>query len=141
MTLGDIIKAYRNAHDYSMGDFAKMSGLSKPYISMLERDINSSTGRSIIPSVPTLQAVARVMNISLDTLMQQIDGDQLIDVTKTKTKKSYYLDPKTAKVAQELYDNHRVLFDASRKLKPESLKEVEAFIKYQLAKENNEDID
>jgi transcriptional regulator with XRE-family HTH domain len=46
------------------------------------------------------------------------------------------LNPKTAKLAQDMYDNHRVLFDASRKLKPESLKEVENFIKYQLAKEN-----
>jgi Predicted transcriptional regulators len=139
MTLGDIIKAYRNAHDYSMGDFAKLSGLSKPYISMLERDINSSTGKPIIPSVPTLQAVAKVMGISLDVLMKQIDDEQLISVSEDET--PYYLNPETAKLAQEIYENpqYRVLFDASRKLKPESIKEIMKFIKYQKAKENGED--
>jgi len=139
MTLGDIIKAYRNAHDYSMGDFAKLAGLSKPYISMLERDVNSSTGKSIIPSVPTLQAVAKVMGITLDALMKQIDDEQLISVSKDDT--PYYLNPETAKLAQEIYENpqYRVLFDASRKLKPESIKEIMKFIKYQKAKENGED--
>ena len=59
----------------------------------------------------------------------------------TDTSQGWYLDDETAKAAQEMYDKHRVLFDASRKLKPESIKEVEKFIEYQLAKENHENED
>ena len=49
----------------------------------------------------------------------------------------YYADVETATLAQELKDNpeYRALLDATRKLKPESVKEVMAFIKYQKAKE------
>ena len=50
---------------------------------------------------------------------------------------SYYFDLETAALAQELKDNpeYRALLDASKGLKPESVKEVMAFIKYQKAKE------
>ena len=40
MTLGDIIKRYRNDHALSMDAFSERSGISKAYISLLEkRDI------------------------------------------------------------------------------------------------------
>ena len=42
MTLGDIIKAYREKHDMSMDDFAKASGISKTYVWMLEKTTLSS---------------------------------------------------------------------------------------------------
>lgn len=38
MTLGDIVKRYRSDNHLSMDDFARLSGLSKGYISMLERN-------------------------------------------------------------------------------------------------------
>ena len=45
-----------------------------------------------------------------------------------------------AKMAQEIYDNpqYKVLFDATKKLKPESIKEVMKFIDYQKAKEEGD---
>ena len=48
----------------------------------------------------------------------------------------------TAALAQELKDNpeYRALLDATRHLKPESVKEIMQFIKYQKAKEKG-DID
>jgi len=44
---------------------------------------------------------------------------------------SYYLDPETAAIAQEIHDNPelRALFSASRKASPESLKAVADLIK------------
>ncbi len=55
-------------------------------------------------------------------------------------KRSYYLNPEAAQMAQEIYDNpqYKILFDATKKLKPESIKEVMKFIDYQKAKEEGE---
>ena len=57
-----------------------------------------------------------------------------------KENQTYYLNPEAAKMAQEIYDNpqYKVLFDATKKLKPESIKEVMKFIDYQKAKEEGE---
>ena len=41
MTLSEFIKQYREEHKMSMDDFAKVCDLSKPYISMLEKNKNS----------------------------------------------------------------------------------------------------
>lgn len=38
MTLGDIIKRYRNDHALSMDAFSERSGISKAYISLLEKN-------------------------------------------------------------------------------------------------------
>ena len=40
MTLGDLIKEYRSDHKLSMDEFAQRSGLSKAYVSILERNVN-----------------------------------------------------------------------------------------------------
>ena len=66
MKLGEIIREYRLINKMSMGDFARASGISKPYVSMLEANKNSNGGKPIVPSVETLQKVARVIGISLD---------------------------------------------------------------------------
>ena len=42
MTLGEIIKQYRDENKMSMDAFAKKAGLSKAYISILERNYNPS---------------------------------------------------------------------------------------------------
>ena len=75
MTLGEIIKAYRNDHKMSMDDFAKKSGLSKSYIHLLEKNKHPKTGKPIIPSIPTIKQAADAMGIDFDHLFSQIDGD------------------------------------------------------------------
>ncbi|WP_442944859.1 helix-turn-helix domain-containing protein [Oribacterium sp. FC2011] len=45
------MKAYRKEHHMSMDDFAKVSGMSKTYVWMLEKNINSKTGKKIVPSL------------------------------------------------------------------------------------------
>lgn len=49
MTLGQLIRDYRKQHHQTMEDFAQASGLSKAYISILERNRNPSTGQRPIP--------------------------------------------------------------------------------------------
>jgi transcriptional regulator with XRE-family HTH domain len=57
-----------------------------------------------------------------------------------KQEPRYYHDPEVAEMANQLKDNPdmRVLFDASRDLKKESIEEVVKFIQYQKAKERGE---
>lgn len=82
MKLGEIIREYRLRNHMSMGDFAKVSGISKPYISMLEADKNSNGGKPIAPSVETLQKVANAVGMPLDKLLRQL-GDEKIDLRPT----------------------------------------------------------
>lgn len=66
-----------------------------------------------------------------------VEKSYFLDENADTDKRSYYLDPETAMLAQELKDNpqYRVLLDSTKKLKPEGVKEVMKFIDYQLAKE------
>ena len=79
MKLGEIIREYRLINKMSMGDFARVSGISKPYVSMLEANKNSNGGKPIAPSVETLQKVAFALSISLDELLRKL-GDEKIDL-------------------------------------------------------------
>ena len=83
MTLGDVIKTYRMEHSLSMDEFAKRSGLSKGYISMLEKNRNPKTGKPIIPSILTYQSVAKAMSTSVDILMKTVDKEQLVSLEQS----------------------------------------------------------
>ena len=82
MRLGEIIQQYRARNKLSMGDFAKMSNLSRPYISMLEANRNSNGGKPIAPSIETLQKVSLAIGISFDKLLRML-GDEEIDVSSS----------------------------------------------------------
>lgn len=72
MHLGAIVKKYRKEHHLSMDAFAEMSGLSKAYISMLEKNEHPKTKKPISPSLNTIEAVARVMNCDVYHLVNQL---------------------------------------------------------------------
>lgn len=80
MKLGDIIREYRQTHGLSMGEFATLSGLSKPYISMLESNKNSRDGKPIVPSIGTLLKAAKAMNISLNEILSMLGENQRINL-------------------------------------------------------------
>lgn len=90
MKLGEIIANFRAEKDLSLGEFAKLTNLSKTYIAMLEKGINPSTEKEIVPSIQTLQTCASVMGITLDELVNKLDDDQKINfndnITKQDTK-------------------------------------------------------
>lgn len=46
MTLGDIIKDYRKTHHLSMDAFSEKSGISKAYISLLEKKQTSENRKT-----------------------------------------------------------------------------------------------
>lgn len=80
MKLGELIKSYRKIHNLSLGQFAEKAGLSKMYLSMLEKNYNPSTGKEILPSTTTFQKCAKAMGISIDQLLENLDNDQLVHV-------------------------------------------------------------
>lgn len=81
MTLGDIIKKYREQHNISMGEFASACALSKGYISMLENNINPRNNKPISPTLPSIAKVATGMGIELDSLLRMMDGQQPIQLS------------------------------------------------------------
>lgn len=80
MTLAEIIKKYRIENSLSMDELAKRAGLSKPYISMLEKNKNSKNGKPIIPSIRTYYKLAIAMNIPFENFLKLIDGDENISL-------------------------------------------------------------
>lgn len=76
MTLGDIVHDYRIKRGLSMDEFSRRCGLSKGYISMLEKNKNPKSGKPIIPSITTYVNVATAMGLSVDNLMSMVGKDQ-----------------------------------------------------------------
>lgn len=78
MHLGQIIKNYRTANSLTIEEFGQKSGLSRGYISMLEKNRNPKTGLPIQPSIVTIKAASMAMGLSLDELMRQMgDNEEL----------------------------------------------------------------
>ena len=79
MTLGDIIKNYRVTHSLSMDAFSEKSGISKAYISLLEKNKHPKTGKPIAPSIQCIKQAADGMSMDFDTLFKKIDGSVVLD--------------------------------------------------------------
>lgn len=75
MTLGDIIKDYRKSHHISQDVIAKRANVSKAYISILERNINPKTGQAPIPSLKTINAIAKATGKDFDLLFTLLDDN------------------------------------------------------------------
>lgn len=78
MTLGDIVKKYREDNNISMDNFSKRAGLSKGYISMLEKNKNPNSGKPIRPSLLTIKSIAMAMNIDVNDLIDSLDNQEVI---------------------------------------------------------------
>ncbi len=85
MTLGDIIRQYREENKISMDNFAQRSSLSKGYISMLENNINPRNNKPIAPTLPTIKKIAVGMNTDVDSLLKILDGKQKISLEDEKS--------------------------------------------------------
>jgi transcriptional regulator with XRE-family HTH domain len=73
MTLGAIVKRYRDEHGISQRQFAATCGLSNGFISMLEKNKNPKTGLPMAPSLLVVKKIAQSMNTSFHALIQQAD--------------------------------------------------------------------
>lgn len=83
MKLGEYIKDYRTKNKITMQQFADNAGLSKGYVSVLEKGKRPNSTQPVIPSVETYYKIASAMHISAGELFEAIDSDCLIDVSET----------------------------------------------------------
>ena len=134
MTLGDKIRIRREEAGLSQDELAhKLGYKSRSTIAKLESGVNDLTQSK-------LKAFADALNTTVADLLDWDDSDSS---DKKSAIKPYYLDPETARLAQEVKDDprYRALFDATRKLSPDAMKEVMNFIAYQTKKEEGQDND
>ena len=92
----DMLKFFRMRANLSQSELAEKIGVSTSTISMYE------VGKRE-PDFETEEKIADFFNTDLDTLRGR-------DVEQEK----YYLNEETAKVAQEIFENDRILFDVYR---------------------------
>ncbi|MHB9630836.1 helix-turn-helix domain-containing protein, partial [Staphylococcus aureus] len=86
--MGKYIKEYRDTNNLSMAEFAKESGISKAYVSVLEKNRDPRNGKEIIPSIPIIKKVSDTIGISFDDLLNSLDENQIIALNETKTEKN-----------------------------------------------------
>jgi len=104
----------RDAKGYKDSDVSKGSGVTKSTFS------DWKTGRSV-PKHDKLVKIAAFLGTTVDDLLagniEWNPSEQEI------VENDYYFDEKTKEMAQFLYDNpeYKVLFDATRRVKPEDL--------------------
>ena len=63
-TLGEYIRRQRELSAMSMREFARLAGISNPYLSQIERGLRA-------PSEQVLQAIADTLKVSAETLFEQ----------------------------------------------------------------------
>ena len=147
MALGERLQLARKANGLTQGEVEKSTGINRKTLSNWEND----TSR---PSTDDLLKLSICYHTSVDALLGsqfagqdetaflrfkgQTDSPFSRAVEKEHAKAGYYRDTAVAELAQELKENPdlRVLLDASRGLKKESLEEIKKFVEYQRMKES-----
>lgn len=76
MTLGEMIRNYRESHVMSQRAFARRAGLSNAQISFLEKGVNPN-GKPFEPSFDTIRKVARAMGTSPEIILTECDDFKL----------------------------------------------------------------
>lgn len=121
MTLGDLIKKYRTDNELSMAEFASKSGLSKAYISLLEKNKHPKTGKEITPSIDVIKKVADAIGMDFDDVFSSIDSTTKIVVNRSAATKCLHdsLEAIVEEAEKELLakqNNHIVLDDEALEL-------------------------
>jgi len=115
---GTRLKELRERRGETQSQLAEFLDVSQQAVGKWELDKAS-------PDDKTLIKIAIHYGVTIDYLLGFDNSPQ------------YFHDPETAALLQDLKDNpdYRAMLDSARGLKPESVKEIMAFIKYQKAKE------
>jgi transcriptional regulator with XRE-family HTH domain len=116
MFLGELIKAYREEHNnMSMAEFAAKCGLSKGYISMLEKNKDPRSNDPIIPSIITIKKVAEAIGLNFNELYNMLDDDSQITLDDS--------------IGEIISDDEMELLLNYRKLSPDEKNNVRIYIK------------
>ena len=80
MELSEIVKAYRAEHHLTLQEFADRAGLSKGYLSMVERGKDYKTGKPVVPTIETVAKIAGAMRMTASELLRALDGETVVTV-------------------------------------------------------------
>lgn len=78
MTLPMLVKNYRRNNHLTMQEFADKCGLSKAYISMLEKGKHPQNARNLKPNIETLEKVAHGMDMTFDDFIKALNADKVV---------------------------------------------------------------
>lgn len=128
MTLGDIIKDYRKSHNMSMDLFAEKSGISKAYISLLEKNKHPKTGKPIAPSIQCIRQAANGMKMDFNVLFSMIDGNvTLVDEKSPDTltaRDNHDIEKILDQTREQLLSQEGLMFDG----KPASSEAIDSIL-------------
>lgn len=116
------LSALLNEHNINQTELAKILGVS-------ESTVGKWMLMKSLPRMGIIQKLSDYFGVPKSYFLEE----------SAANKRAYYLDPETARLAQEVKDDprYRALFDATRKLSPDAMKEVMNFIAYQSKKEGH----
>ncbi len=111
-----VFKQLRTAKGMTQGELADALGITRSRLSMYELGQRE-------PDFETLEMIADYFNVDIDYLMGRTNKTTVLP-------ESYYLDPDARDLAEFLHKNpkYKVLFDASRKVKPDDIEFVKQLI-------------
>lgn len=126
MSVVERLNKYMEEHGYNKAEIARLSGIPYTTIDGLFKKGDENTKLS------TLKKLAKLIGCTLDELTDS-----------TTIKNSYYTNPETALLAQQIHDdpNLRILLDASKDLEPEDIKVVVDLVKRMKAKERGDNVE
>ena len=122
----DMLKYFRMKENLSQSELAAKLGISGSAVSMYE------VGKRE-PDFETEEKIADFFQTDLNTLRGRAN--------EAEQQPSYYLDKDSSDAAQFLFSNpeYKVLFDASRKVKPEDINLVAEMIKRMAGSSSDDD--
>ncbi len=125
MTTGDRIRNAREDKDILQQELANAINMNVSVLNRIEKGTRPIRDDELI-------RIARALQVSTDYLLgtsRELARDR-----------GYYHDPEVVSIANEMKENPdiRVLFDATRGLKKESIEEVRRFVEFQKAKERGD---
>ena len=106
-------KLRKSKEGLSQAKLADALGVTQQAVGRWEKDLN-------MPDHDIMVKIADFFKVSIDYLEGRADTH------------GYYVDEETAKIANEMKENpgRRVLFDATRNLSPEKIKQVKDFVDF-----------
>lgn len=78
MKFGEWLYNYRKNRHLSMQAMGDLCGLSKQYISVLEKGMNPATKKPFIPSAETIKKISRATNTDIDVLFSLLDDQDIV---------------------------------------------------------------
>lgn len=115
-----VLKSLRLSQGLTQDELAKHLKISRSAIGMYEKGLRE-------PDYETLEIIADFFNVDIDYLLGRSTKTTYIP----QEEPSYYSNPETQKIAQEIFENPdlKMLFDTTKGCSPEDMKKVISMVK------------